>query len=189
MTETVTAIRTEDDTIINTNILTLTETLWFTVGETITATGDSVTVTVTANALKKARRDSVVEASSVPHYASAVCRSWGKYTSACQCLGVGPTTITIDALTETVTEDITNIVTNDVLSTVFVTETEFVSVIATTSEAEMEAATVTIAPTQTLTVTPPVCVPSGQPCDLSDPGACCTQCCLRVGADQSVCCS
>ncbi|KAK3390119.1 hypothetical protein B0H63DRAFT_446267 [Podospora didyma] len=39
-----------------------------------------------------------------PNYASGACPSWEKYVSACQCVGVFSTTITVDARATTITE-------------------------------------------------------------------------------------
>ncbi|KAK4039372.1 hypothetical protein C8A01DRAFT_36670 [Parachaetomium inaequale] len=126
ITETITIVPTEHNTLVDTAVFTETvtttaetQTQLVTIATTVTASTytDVVTVTQTVLATEtdletvtttlpatsyllpvKARADTVVElASSIPSYASANCPSWDKYVSACKCAGVAPTTLTAEA--------------------------------------------------------------------------------------------
>ncbi|CAI4216035.1 unnamed protein product [Parascedosporium putredinis] len=154
-----------------------TETVFFTVHETASADPVIVTVTVTTQGVQPVKRDGPVE-SQVPQYANHACKSWKKYTAACECLGVKPTTVTVDAETVTITEDLTTTLTSDSFVTATVTITETVPETALASHTEVAFVTVTPTQTTTLIITEPVCTPRGGPCRLERPDLCCNLICF-----------
>ncbi|KAK3935089.1 hypothetical protein QBC46DRAFT_58518 [Diplogelasinospora grovesii] len=143
-----------------------TETDVYTDLETITASTETDYATVTVSSAttepprvgkknKKAReikcnKRTTQSSTAYPTYASA-CSSWAKYVSACSCVGVTPTVITVPSPLTTVTVTETSTWTNTVSETLSSTETAYVSVTIATSTTATDYVSVTVTTSTTST--------------------------------------
>ncbi|KAF3013739.1 hypothetical protein E8E14_007379 [Neopestalotiopsis sp. 37M] len=150
-TSTTTTASTEVDTVAEQATVFTTTTSFYTAPTTVTTT-----VFNYQGSPGKARGLTARQTASpeVPEYAATACASWSKYVSACQQIGVETSTITVEAVTETVTQYASTTATIT-WSTESSTQTDVVSVTATVSstQTDVESITVTTTTTETATIT------------------------------------
>ncbi|KAF3936658.1 hypothetical protein ABW19_dt0207408 [Dactylella cylindrospora] len=130
------ASATDDVTAISTVYETTTVTLYSTATDIV-----PVTLTVETTAYQNlAKRQQTDIPSSIPAYASA-CSGAVRYSSACSCIGVTPTIVTLEASTITVSADAT--VTQTTVTTTIIVATDYVTEVAATNTIVTTDATLT----------------------------------------------
>ncbi|RKU48487.1 hypothetical protein DL546_004793 [Coniochaeta pulveracea] len=166
VTSTVTAVVTEQTTTITDDVSTtsqttvvFTETQLITTQQTATASTLTQYITVTQNPAPSKR--AVTQSSSTyPAYASH-CSVWNSYVSACSCVGVLPTTVTLPTPLATTVVTETSTLTSTIPSTTSSTETIAVPETTTASTTTTQLTSVTATTLSTVITIPiPQCGPS-----------------------------